>query len=372
MKKLLPVLIAALAVLLTSACGDVVDSYAAKVNGTRISQDDLDQELNVILDNKQLLEGIESQLGPGEAVRGKGKGTVDSSFAARLLTRRIFLELIHQEVRRRDLNVSPAQMEEAEAQAQQQFGDPELFKKFPQTYRETVIRSNAEVGVLQADVAKSGVTDADVQKFYDENAEQFRGRCVSHILVDTKEQADQLKAQIDGGAPFGDVAAANSKDNQGPTGGSAAQGGSLGCFEPGQPMQFVPEFKSVAETLPPGQVSAPVQSQFGFHIIKVTDQRTFPEAQQEIRQQLGAERAQSGFDELLLDLVSKAKIEVNPKYGRFSKDPASLGVIAPEAPKLSQTTTTAPFGFTPQPGAQPPGGDPGTQQQAPPQGATDE
>ena len=366
MKRLLPLFIAALAVLLGAACGDVVDSYAAKVNGTRITQDALDEELNVILDNKELLEGIEAGLGPGQSVRGTGKGTVNSSFAARLLTRRIFLELIHQEVERRNLEISPAQMDEAEQQAQQQFGSQETFDKFPESYRNTVIRANAEVGALQADVAKQGVTQADVQRYYDENASQFRGRCVSHILVDSKEQADQLKAQIDGGADFAELAAKNSKDNQGPSGGSAAQGGSLGCFEPGQPMQFVPEFKAVAETLPPGQVSAPVQSQFGFHIIKVADVRTFPEAEQEIRQQLGAEKAQSGFDELLLGLVDKAKIEVNPKYGHFSKARETLGVVAPEAPKLSQTTTTVPL-FNPVPGdGQPPAGD------APPAGATDE
>ena len=353
MKKLLPLLIALVA-LFGAACGDVVDSYAAKVNGTRISQDDLDEELNVILDNKELLEGIESQMGPGESVRGTGKGTVNSSFAARLLTRRIFLELIHQEVERRNIRISPEQMDQAEQQAQQQFGSPETFEKFPESYRQTVIRSNAEVGALQADVAKAGVSQEDVQRFYDQNAAQFRGRCVSHILVDTKEQADQIKAELDRGGNFAELAGRNSKDNQGPTGGSAAQGGSLGCFEPGQPLQFVPEFKAVAETLPPGQVSAPVQSQFGFHIIKVTESRSFAEAEQEIRQQLGSEQAQSGFDTLLLDLVNKAKIEVNPKYGTFSKRRENLGVVAPEAPKLSQTTTTAPFGFTPQPGQPPP------------------
>ena len=356
MKRLFPVLIALVA-LFTAACGDVVDSYAAKVNGTRITQDDLDEELSVILDNKELLEGIESSLGPGESVRGSGRGTVNSSFAARLLTRRIFLELIHQEVERRNLEISPQQLEEAEQQAQQQFGSPDTFAKFPKSYRDTVVRSNAEVGALQADVAKTGVNPADVQRYYDENPSQFRGRCVSHILVDTKEEADQIKAEIDRGGNFAELAARHSKDNQGPTGGSAGQGGSLGCFEPGQPLQFVPEFKAVAETLPPGQVSAPVQTQFGFHIVKVTDTRTFAEAEQEIRQQLGAEAAQGGFDQLLLDLVNKANIEVNPKYGRFSKSREDLGVVAPEAPKLSRTTTTAPFGFTPQPGGEP-GGQP--------------
>jgi parvulin-like peptidyl-prolyl isomerase len=186
------------------------------------------------------------------------------------------------------------------------------------------------------------VTDADLRKYYDQNADQFKGKCLSHILVDSKEKADALRAQIEGGASFADVAKAQSIDTR-----SGQQGGFLGCFPVGQPIDgFVEPFRTEADKLPIGQLSAPVQTQFGFHLITATDGRSFEDVKDEIRQQVGGQQNQSAFNELLLSLVRKAKIEVNPRYGRFSKDPSVLGIIPPQAPQLAPTSsTTAPVGL---------------------------
>lgn len=88
----------------------------------------------------------------------------------------------------------------------------------------------------------------------------------SHILVDSAELADELKTKLDAGEDFAALASENSKDP-----GSAVNGGSLGYF-PRNVM--VPEFEQVAFSSEIGAVSAPVQSQFGFHIIKVDDKLT--------------------------------------------------------------------------------------------------
>lgn len=86
----------------------------------------------------------------------------------------------------------------------------------------------------------------------------------SHILVKTEKEANDLLAQINGGKDFAELARLHS---QCPSGKS---GGDLGYFTKGR---MVKEFEDAAFTLGVGQVSKPVKTQFGYHIIKVTDKR---------------------------------------------------------------------------------------------------
>ncbi len=333
MRRSFLILIAAVVALVGAACGDLATPYAAKVNGSRISQSALDRELDVVLDNPQVMQTLEQGLQPGEAIKGAGNGTVSSAFAARMLTRRIYLELIHQEVQRRKLRVTSADLAQGREEAQATFGDEKLFAKFPKSYRDEQARANAEVAVMQR-AASTETTDADLREYYEGNTAQFQGRCISHILVEAKEQADQLRPQIEAGADFGAVAQEVSVDPQ-----SGRNGGFLGCYQEGEPLQFVEPFKSEAERLPVGQLSQPVQTQFGFHLITVTGERSFDSVKEEIRSQLEQQGGQQVFNELLLGLVRKAKIEVNPRFGTFSKE-QPIGVIPPEAPQLVRTTTT--------------------------------
>ncbi len=82
-----------------------------------------------------------------------------------------------------------------------------------------------------------------------------------HILVETEEQCNDLKAQIEGGADFADLAKQHSKCPSG------AQGGELGEFGQGQ---MVPEFDKVVFNDEVGVVHGPVQTQFGYHLLEVT------------------------------------------------------------------------------------------------------
>lgn len=86
----------------------------------------------------------------------------------------------------------------------------------------------------------------------------------SHLLVNTKEEAIRVKEEILAGKPFQDAAAEYSKCPSG------ANGGDLGFFGKGQ---MVPEFEQAAFTLPVGEVSEPVQTQFGWHLIIVTEKK---------------------------------------------------------------------------------------------------
>jgi peptidyl-prolyl cis-trans isomerase C len=113
------------------------------------------------------------------------------------------------------------------------------------------------------------ITEADLQEAYDaavadfEPADEIRA---SHILVESEEEAAALIAELDGGAVFAELAKQNSIDL-----GSGAAGGDLDFFGRGR---MVPPFEAAAFALEPGQYSdAPVRSDFGWHVILVTDKR---------------------------------------------------------------------------------------------------
>jgi peptidyl-prolyl cis-trans isomerase C len=84
-----------------------------------------------------------------------------------------------------------------------------------------------------------------------------------HILVGTKEECEKLKKEIEAGADFGEIAAKHSKCPSG-----VRDGGDLGTFAPGQ---MVPEFDQVVFSCEVGKVHGPVQTQFGYHLIEVTE-----------------------------------------------------------------------------------------------------
>lgn len=111
------------------------------------------------------------------------------------------------------------------------------------------------------------VTEEEVRSFYDANQQQFSpGSTISasHILVKTEDEAKTIKDQLNQGKEFGELAKENS------TCPSKNNGGSLGTFGRGQ---MVPEFEEVAFSLDIGQISEPVKTEFGYHIIRVDDKQ---------------------------------------------------------------------------------------------------
>ena len=94
--------------------------------------------------------------------------------------------------------------------------------------------------------------------------EKFSEVRASHILVETKEQIDKIREEILAGKDFGHAARKNSKCPSG------YEGGDLGFFKKGM---MVAEFETAAFTLPVGEVSEPIKTQFGWHLIKVTAKR---------------------------------------------------------------------------------------------------
>src|ERR1700758_1781380 len=120
---------------------------------------------------------------------------------------------------------------------------------------------------LLASEGKAATTDEAMKKVYDDASKQITGEQevhARHILVETEDEAKAVKAELDKGADFAELAKKKSKDP------GASDGGDLGFFTK---EQMVPEFSAVAFSLDPGKISDPVKSQFGWHIIKVGEKR---------------------------------------------------------------------------------------------------
>jgi peptidyl-prolyl cis-trans isomerase C len=183
------------------------------------------------------------------------------------------------------------------------------------------IRENLPVQKVQEKVAGSAEpSDEEVQKYYDQNKEaQFttpEQRCVRHILFnkDQKEKAEEVKQQLENGGDFAKLAKENSQDP-----GSAEKGGDLGCLGKGE---TVPEFEDAAFGAEQGEIVGPVQTQFGYHILEVTDikskqTRSLDDVESQIRSQLVTEKQSEEFSKW----IEEQKKQRDVKYLKGYKPP---------------------------------------------------
>lgn len=328
MKRLFLASFVALSLFTLGACKSA-EPYAAKVNGVTLTKADLDRELNAIRDNKDYAKLIEQA---GTNVNGTGNDTLDATFVARVLSRRILFELVHQEVLKRHLKLSAEAKSAAKQQVVSSIGDEKTLDKFPKAYVDELERTNAEVYVLQNALADT--SDKNLEKYYDAHKADFVNVCAAHILVATKADADsiekQLKAAKDKAATFAELAKTKSKDT-----GSGANGGDLGCAAPSG---YVEEFKQATLTQKVGVIGDPVQTQYGYHIIRVDkrdEAKPFAEVKEEVRNAL-TQDSSVAFTDFLKNASAKAKIEVNPRYGTYEPGGDLVQVTPPKAPSNSK------------------------------------
>ncbi len=189
----------------------------------------------------------------------------------------------------------------AEAQSKGFDKDPD-FQRRMKFLQDRALHSQ----VVDREVAKA-ITDDQVRARYDKeiaDAPPVNEVHARHILVKTKEEAEAIIKQLDAGAKFEDIAKEKSADA-----GSGANGGDLGYFGPGQ---MVPEFEKAAFALEPGTYTKePVQSQFGWHVIKVEDKRVQqPPAFDQVKAQVRSLLLRDKYLELVKSLRSAAKVDV--------------------------------------------------------------
>jgi peptidyl-prolyl cis-trans isomerase C len=185
--------------------------------------------------------------------------------------------------------------------------DPEYLEKVKEFEKMTLISL-----ILKKEVEdKAKVDDAEVKEFFDKNADKFTiGTKIraSHILVETEDQAKKIRERIRKGESFEKLAETFSKDK-----GSASKGGDIGYFGSGQ---MVPEFERAVMGLKTNEISEPVKTRFGYHIIKLADvakgeTASFEQSKEPIRKQLLAEKQKGLIDSYIGNLMKKTDIKKN-------------------------------------------------------------
>lgn len=286
----------------------------ARVNGETINATDL----------QNAVKGLEGRAGgpvPADQRDRVYRGVLDDMIGYKLLM---------QEAKARKVAVPDADVEAQLAQIRSQFPDQQQFEQALAAQKMTLqdVRDDARAQMsveklVEGEIsAKIAVKPEAVSDFYQKNQDKFQqGPRVraSHILIQVpqgadaaaklqaKTKADTILTDIKAGKDFAAAAKENSQDP-----GSAPNGGDLGYFEQGQ---MVPQFEQAAFALKPGQMSDVVETQFGYHIIKVAekqDSRVVPleEAKAQIEQYLTEQNRHAQTELFVNALKAKAKIEI--------------------------------------------------------------
>lgn len=312
--KRLPVLVAALVVVALVggfAAYLVLDdgAIAYSVRGQRVSQSEVDGELSALADNAALKKLIhQSQSSPLSTFAG----SVSSGYTAGWLSLRIAQTFADRTVTAQRLHVNADDRRNGEGLAVQLLGSEQVVRTLPASFRADLRSRFARMAALTRTLLANPSPALQQAALQACRSHRF----VAHILVATLAESQSIKAALTAGADFATLARQDSTDQA-----SAVRGGDLGCLDS---QQFVAPFAQAAQTLPIGQVSDPVQTQYGFHLIVVTDK---PPAAEIESVALGQ----------VLSLARGEAVTVDARYGIW--DRRNGRVVAPATPA---TATPAP------------------------------
>ncbi|MGH0591567.1 peptidylprolyl isomerase PrsA [Bacillus pretiosus] len=212
-------------------------------------------------------------------------------------------EMMAQDVITKKYKVSDDDVDKEVQKAKNQYGDQ--FTAVLENNRlkdEADFKNQIKFKLAMNEAIKKSVTEKDVKDHYKPEIK------ASHILVSDENEAKEIKKKLDAGASFEELAKQESQDLL-----SKDKGGDLGYFNSGR---MAPEFETAAYKLKVGQISNPVKSPNGYHIIKLTDKKDlqpYDEVKDSIRKNLEAERiADPTFSHKLIQKeLKKANIKIN-------------------------------------------------------------
>lgn len=312
-----------------AAVGNYFTPTAAVVNGKAVPESKIAREL------RKAIEGSPQQF-KGQA------GVANRSDAQRqILNQLLRQEVVTQEAAKRGFKVTSAEIDEQLKQLKTNFPSEKEFQAalkkegFTLPELKEFLRDREVVRqVAEKVTAGSAPKDEDLRAFYDENKARFDQEAkASHILIctgfdpsaqgctptaDDEKLAADISKKAKAGEDFAALAKQHSVDP-----GAKENGGDLGYFQRGR---MAPEFEQAAFALNPGEVSAPVKTSFGLHVIKLLAKgKTFEDAKEEIQKTLSEQFQQRAFQQWLEDALRRARVKVNPKFGRF--DQTTLTVV---------------------------------------------
>jgi foldase protein PrsA len=334
MKRSLMLAAAALAVLTVVAAGcggtdEVPPDAVAVVDGTPISKSTLDE---LLTRTKKTYAAQKRQFPKAGTSEYQALQTQAVAF---LVQRAEYAR----EADKLGVKVTDAQIQQkVDGVKKQYFGGNE--KKFEaglkaQSYTLAALRDDARAQLVSEGIYKDitgnvKISDAEAQQYYDQNIDRYKvaeSRVVRHILVKTKDEADQIRSEIENGADFATLAKEKSQDP-----GSKDQGGKLTVSKG----QTVAPFDKAAFSLDTNQLSEPVKTQYGYHLIQpltdVKKGRVTPFT--EVRTQIKSQLMQQKQGNVVSQWVSKVEKEYKGKVSY------ATGYEPPDTTATSTGTTT--------------------------------
>ena len=275
---------------------------------------------------------------------------------AKVYARENGIEVSGEEIQK-EIDRTKEQVGEQAAAAGQNLTPDEAFQEALDQFgfTEDEFREEVRTGLLLREVREevsgnAGPTPEEVEEFYEQNRQtrftRPEQRCIRHILFtqDQEEEAEEVVQELEEGGDFEELARENSQDP-----GSAEQGGDLGCNPEGG---FVPEFDEAAFEAEEGEIVGPIETDFGFHILEVTEiqeeeEVPFEEASPEIEEQLSQQQQATEFDAWIQSQLEERNAKYLPGY-----DPNEARQLPGLPPGAG-----APKGGEP-PGDEPPGDEP--------------
>lgn len=299
-----------------------LNEAVADVNGTKIT---LGQYEFMLKMNKA---SVESTIGGSEGWTQKDDSgqTYKDKYKTLVLDQMINTELLAQNAEKEGIKVTDKEIQSSYNDLKTYVNSDEKIKGAAEELGITdeFLKEQAKLSLLiqksqEKFYSEEKVSDAEMKKYYDEHIDEYKKDEVeaSHILIKTiddqnkplpeaeqkkaKEKAEKVLKEVKAGGDFAELAKKYSQDP-----GSAANGGALGAFGKGM---MVKEFEDAAFGMEPGQVSNLVKTDFGYHIIKVTDRiketTSFDEAKEGIKEEI----LKNKYGEKIAELQKKAKIE---------------------------------------------------------------
>jgi|tagenome__1003787_1003787.scaffolds.fasta_scaffold20985755_7 foldase protein PrsA len=329
-RSVLPILLSVVLALVVAACSEATARPpAATVAGSSISTDELARTAGVF----NTVAGLQQQ------PCGQTDGATDTQEAACnrfSLGAMILFRLSDQYAADHGVTVDDAKVTKAFETFQKNVGTDTLHSQLTANgVTEDDVRELIRASLVQQEVAKSlaseQLTDAQLQQQYQQSIGDYTTLHVDHILVDSKAKAEEVYTQVTApGSTLEDFQALAKQVSTDPN--AKKDGGELTL----PASQLATEFSDAALTLKPGEISKPVHTQYGWHVIYMIDKQvaSFAQARDKILQQASTKAFQDWVQSEVGD------IQVDPSFGRF--DPTTLQVarITSTDPSATQPATS--------------------------------
>lgn len=299
---------------------------AAIVDGEKIT----DQQLSQDMDLFRFLVSM-NQSSCGQPLTGE---TAESACARFTLTNVIQVDLAKHYAQAHDITVDQAKVDAVVSQIQTNVGGADKFDaqlKAAGVTRAAFTEFARRLLVFDAartTIGQQTVSDAQLRKLYEQDKAQISQIHVEHILLKTQAEAQRI---ADEATPsnFSKLAKEYSID---PT--AKQNGGDLGTVSASQ---LDPMFAAAALALKPGEISQPVQTQYGWHVIMLVSVDT-PSFEQ-VKQQLVSQAQTQAFTAWLAKQVANVEISVNPKYGKLDTKTGEVVPVRSTATGISATSS---------------------------------